>query len=199
MPDLNIYVTRLSPAHKKEILNLVKSQVDIYHSPWSRLVEKLNEYLHSSSIFPVFFGLFEREELMYIMGLEKWEGLPYATITYTVGKRNEKIYDHLKKGEIALLLEKIFRYGEKNGIVAFYAFVKKKSARLRSKMALNSKNYKYFFYTEAVIPKNTKPKEFIYWWMMDRERKPFTGEIRRCMLKPCFLESVSYLSDEEVL
>ena len=94
-----------------------------------------------------------------------------------------------------LCLNTILKYGYENGIVAYYVF-RKKRQRHNNVYArhgyTNDEAKKYFSYTEAIIPKNTKPKEYAYWELMNKEIQPFVGEIRRIMFKPEFLDSLLY-------
>ena len=194
MFNSDISIIQLNPYYKKQVSFLLKSYVHISPKWFDFLHNKLDHYLQSSSIFPALFGAFKKEELIYIFGMEKWEGVPYASLTYRKKKKMASVYNPIAQGEVAYTTQMV-KYGEKHGIVSFYYFTKQTPYYFNfiNKLAKNNKDEylsKYFSYTEAIIPKNTKPKEYAYWEIMGFETKPWTGEIRRVMLKPKFLKSV---------
>ena len=181
-------VIRLKSHHKSQIVSLIKERQHFKPLSWI-LSDHLDIYLNSND-FPVMFGAFQNQKLLSTMGLWRWHGLPYATLTFQLIKPGFVFFNNLTNG-YTLLLEKSMEYGSQNDIFVYYVFRKKRSLKAMLK-TLNLSNKKYFSYTEAVIPKNTRPKESAYWDMMDHEIKPFTGEIKRIKLKPEFLSSLDW-------
>ena len=176
-------VTRLNSTHKNQLINFINKR-----DKKSLLFDfnaNIDSYLDSTSKFPVLFGAFIKTEIVFTLGIWRWEGLPYATINFLLSKPGHSFFNPYTNG-FNLCFNAILEYGCKNNILAYYFFRKK-----RSKFGILDK--KYFSYTEAIIPKNTKPKDFVYWEMMEQQLKPFEGEIRRVMPKPEFLNSLEWL------
>ena len=174
----NMQVVRLKPYHKDQFLDLMRKRRNILSTNFGIL----DAYLDVNSKFPVLFGIFQRQKLLSTLGLWRWEVLPYATITYLLTQPGNKFFNRLTNGH-SLCFEEMIRYGNENGILAYYAFQKKRKKRPAYEI-LPKQLKGYLDYTEAVIPKNTQPKESIYWELMDQEIKSFVGEIRRIILWP---------------
>lgn len=189
--DKNISVIRLDLSHKSQILEIIKErELKQGRSVWKYDDEILNKYLDSSK-FPVLFGALQNNKLLSVLGLFKWDNLPYASLTYQLHKIGNKWFKQFTNH--GFCFQKAIKYGEQNNIIAYYFFQKKRTSILRRKKWPIPKNY--FEYEEIIIPKNTCPKELAYWNMMDNEVKPFTGEIRRIMLKPQFLNNIYWPKD----
>ena len=183
--EKNMEVIRLSPCHKRQFIDLTKKR---HNNILSIDPDILDIYLDPSSRFPVLFGAFRKQRLLSTLGLWRWKALPYATITYLLTQPSRVAFNPVING-FNLCFDKIIEYGHENGILAYYLFQKKRN-RHSTYGSLLKELGGYFAYREAVIPKNTRPKESIYWELMDQEVKPFTGEIRRIMPKPTALNSL---------
>ena len=179
MFDKQLFVIRLESHHKNQVINLIKER---------QLSWTISDEMLSPSRFPVLFGVFKNQKLLSTMGLWKWKGLPYVTLSFEIIKPGFAFFNGLTNGHV-LLFEKAIEYGSENGIFVFYASRKRKSLKAMLKYGKFSvKNY--FSYTEVVVPKNTRPKEEAYWDMMDYETKPFAIEIKRMILKPEALDTL---------
>ena len=188
MPDKKISIICLKPYHKNQFIDFMQK--------WNNKsllfdISVLDAYLDPNSKFPVLFGAFKKQILLFTIGLWKWETLPYATITFLSSRIGCIFFNPLSNG-YNLCFDEILKYGHKNGILAYYLFRKKRNNnKIYSRHGyVNNEAKKYFSYTEAIIPRNTQPKEYSYWELMDKKTKPFCGEIRRIMLKPEFLDSL---------
>ena len=80
MSHKKIVVARLTSNHKDQITDLIESRLRIKSTPW--IDDKTLDMYLSPSMFPVFFGAFQNQKLLSMMGLFRWNGLPYATVTY---------------------------------------------------------------------------------------------------------------------
>ena len=184
----NISVIRLDSCHKDQLVDLIQKRHDKMLAMDS---DMLNFYLNPDSKFPVLFGVFQKQKLLSTLGLWKWEALPYATITCLLTQPGSIVFHSFANG-FSFCFDEVIRYGHKNGVLAYYSFRKlRKQKKTNSVYKVTPEHLKkYFAYTEAIIPKNTRPIESIYWELMDKEIKPFTGEIRKTMLKPEFLSNL---------
>ena len=189
--EKDMRVIRLSFCHKEQVMDLMQKRYsDNTLSTYSAI---LDAYLDPNSQFPILFGVFQKKRLLSTLGLWKWTALPYATITYLLAQPSKGIFNPLTSG-FNLCFNRMIKYGHENGILAYYLFRKKRRARF-AYGNLPKELKKYFVYTEAIIPRNTRPRESIYWEIMDKEIKPFTGEIWRIMPKPKVLNS-TYIAEE---
>lgn len=192
MSDNQLSIVRLKPCHKDQVICLIQERQRVKPLPWI-WNNDLDIFLNPSN-FPVLFGAFQNQRLLSTIGLCKWSGLPYISLVFQLISPNFTFFNSLTNG-YTFLIEKAIEYGSQNGIFVFYTFRKKRNLKAMLRCwKLSNKNY--FSYTEAVIPKNTKPEESAYWDMMDHETKPFTGEIKRIMLKPEFLDSMDWPNDK---
>ena len=177
-----ISVQVLNFNHKNQILDLIQKRIQLKLMGWKIDEKTLDRFLNPNSKLPVFFGAFQKNKLIYMMGLEKMKNLPYVMLDYRLSDLGSRIFNSETNGQ-NLCLEKAVDYGEKNGIIAYYYFHKKtdvEKTRLKAKIKLPEN---YVSYTEATIPKNTCPKVYTWWLLMGEETKPYTGEVRRMFKK----------------
>ncbi len=188
MSKKELSVIRLSEKHKAQFIEFIKNKPLLYDPN-----DNLSAYFRSSP-FPCIFGAFKKDELMFTLGLYKWTSLPYACMIYLSSQERNMFFNREKNGA-GLCFEKMLKYSSENGIVAIYTFRKKRNDKTFSRGgSLSKEELNWFSYTEAIVPKNTRPKDSGYWKMMDCKTHPWTGEIRRIMPKPEFLHSVNYHS-----
>ena len=182
MFNTNISVHLLNFNHKNQILDLIHKREQLNLMDWKIDEETLDRFLNPDSKLPVFLGAFQGKKLIYMIGLEKMRNLPYVMLDYRLSNLGSNFFNSKTNGQ-NLCLEKAVNYGEENGIIAYYYFHKKTDVEKTRQKAKIKFPENYVSYIEATIPKNTCPKVYTWWLLMGKERKPYTGEIRRMFKK----------------
>ena len=88
MSGQKISVVRLKRCHKDQFISFIKRWGDRAHFNVNVPNYILHPYLDPNSKFPVIFGSFIKKDLLFTIGLWKWETLPYANISFLSSKRS---------------------------------------------------------------------------------------------------------------
>ena len=181
-----IYAIQLTPDHKNQILDIIQSRKNLRLRRRQITSTVLDRYLDPQYALPAFFGAFQNTKLLSLIGIQKLMDFPYAALTYRFKRLENASLDFLSD----LCVAKAIHYARQNGIIAYYVFQRKITAQPQKGDEIRLPE-NYFSVREVIIPENTRPKENLYWMLMDKQLKPFTGEIRRIMPKSAVLNPLS--------